>query len=74
MTNKDKFTESKWKEDDFFYKRDRELILAARRQAESEAQIHDLSAVTGISDRQILQDLQRFAFNAETASGRDRRG
>ena len=56
------------KEDDFFYKLDRELILAARRQAESEAQLRDLSAITGISDRQILQDLQRFDFTAETAS------
>jgi hypothetical protein len=67
MADNEQFTDSKRKEDDFFYKRDRELILEARRQAESEAQLRDLSAVTGISDRQILRDLQRFDFNAQSA-------
>ena len=67
MANKEHFTDSRRKEDDFFYKRDQELILTARRQAESEAQLRDLSAVTGISDRQILRDLQRFDYNTQTA-------
>ena len=67
MTNERKPTESRQKEDEFFYKRDQELILTARRQAESEAQLRVLSAVTGISGRQILRDLQRFDYNTQTA-------
>ena len=67
MTSKEQYTDSRRREDEFFHKRDQELILAARRQAESEAQFRDLSAVTGISDQQTLQDLQRFDYNAQTA-------
>jgi hypothetical protein len=67
MANQEQFTDSRRREDEFFYKRDQELILAARRHAESEAQFRELSAVTGISDQQILQDLQRFDYNPQTA-------
>src|SRR5262249_62401333 len=67
MANKEQFTDSRRREDDFFYRRDRKLILAARRQVDLEAQLRDLSAVTGISDRQILRDLQRFDYNPQTS-------
>lgn len=42
MTNKEQFTDSRRREDEFFYKRDQELVLAARRQAESEIQFREL--------------------------------
>jgi hypothetical protein len=66
MTNKEQSTDSRRREDEFFYKRDQELILTARRQAESETQFHELMAVTGIRDHQTLQDLQRFDYNPQT--------
>jgi hypothetical protein len=60
--------DSQRKVNDYFHKRDRELIVTARRQAVLEAQLRDLSGVTGLTDRQLLRDLQRVGYSAATAS------
>jgi hypothetical protein len=54
------------KEEDFFYKRDRELLDKARRQAEVEAERRYLGEITGIADEEIVRELQQLGYNRET--------
>ena len=69
MPNKELFPDSKRaNEDDFFYRRDRELIERARREDEAEAQRRHLGEVTGIADDDILRDLHQLGYNRETVA------
>jgi hypothetical protein len=58
--------DARHREDEFFYRRDQELLEAARRQAHAEEQLRELSAASGIADPGILQELQRFEYHART--------
>src|SRR5262245_15408986 len=55
-------------EDEYFRKRDAELVERARRQAERDAEFRRLSEVTGVSDEVILRDLQHLGFDADTVT------
>jgi hypothetical protein len=67
MAKDERPVDSQRQEDEYFYKRDQELIEAARRRADAEAQLGALGAATGIADRDLLQDLLRLGYNAQTA-------
>ncbi len=54
------------REDDFFYRQDRELIERLRQKADREAALHGLSAATGIADRELLRELLRLGYEPET--------
>jgi len=66
-TERDYYAESQRKEDDFLYRRDRELLKEWRRRAEQEEQLNELSAATGIADREILLDLQEYDYDPASA-------
>jgi hypothetical protein len=54
------------KEDDFFYKQERELIERMRSQAEAGATLRQLAEITGIGDEALLRDLQGHGFSPQT--------
>lgn len=54
------------REHDFFYRQDQELIERMRQRADMEAALRGLSAATGIADRELLRDLHRLGYEAET--------
>jgi hypothetical protein len=67
MSDKDIFAErEKALEDEFFYKKEKELIEKMRQRAESEAERKQMAEVTGVSDDAILQDLLEMGYNHET--------
>lgn len=53
-------------EDDFIYRRDRELIRALRKNSDREAALEELSATLGIADRELLRDLQQVGYEPRT--------
>ena len=53
-------------EDDYFRKKDRELIEKMRMASASERAKSDLKAKTGITDPDLLKDLQDLGFTPET--------
>jgi hypothetical protein len=53
-------------EDDYFRKRDRELIEKIRRTSAAEQVRTDLGRKTGLDDRELLQELQDLGFTPET--------
>ena len=55
-------------EDDYFRKRDRELIEKMRRASADEDMRRDLSSRTGLLDPEMLQELQALGFTPETAA------
>lgn len=66
MTNKQPFVDAQKKEDEFFYRKDRELIEALRQRADVEAALHNLSAATGIGDRELLGGLRHLGYEPQT--------
>jgi len=56
------------REDKYFRKRDQELIEQARLQAEDEAAVQRLAEAAGVCEEDILQDLQRLGYTAETVA------
>ncbi len=55
------------KEEDFFHKRDRELVERLRAEAEAGIALRQLGEITGIADEALLRDLQRLGFSQQTA-------
>ena len=53
-------------EDDYFRKRDRELIEKMRKAAEAERNRSELSARTGLNDPALVSELQDLGFTPET--------
>ena len=67
MTDKDIFAErGRSLEDDYFRKKDRELIEKMKQAAEAEQSRRDLGQRTGLTDPELLQDLQDLGFTNET--------
>jgi hypothetical protein len=55
-------------EDDYFRKKDRELIEKMRRAAAADAARQDLRSRTGLQDPELLQELEALGFTPETVS------
>ena len=55
-------------EDDYFRKKDRELVEKMRRAAAAEETRKDLSARTGLTDPELLQELEALGFTPETVN------
>src|SRR5262245_63465044 len=55
-------------EDEYFRKRDQELVERARLLAEDQAKLQRLAEAAGVQDEHILRDLQRLGYTAETVS------
>jgi hypothetical protein len=55
-------------EDEYFRKRDQELVEKARLRAEDEAGFQRLAEAAGVSDEDILRGLQRLGYTAETVT------
>ena len=53
-------------EDDYFQKRDRELIEKMRRQAKAEADLRELGERVGVTDPDVIRDLAELGFTPET--------
>ena len=55
-------------EDEYFRKRDQELVEKARLRAEDEAAFQRLAEVAGVDDEDILRDLQTLGYTVETVT------
>ena len=67
MTDHDAFAErGRALEEEYFRKKDRELVEKMRRAAAADQARGDLSKQTGISDPAVLAELQELGFTAET--------
>jgi hypothetical protein len=55
-------------EEDYFRKRDRELVAKMRQAAEAEQARRDMGTKTGLQDPEVLQELQALGFSPETVS------
>jgi hypothetical protein len=55
-------------EDEYFRKRDQELVEKARLRAEHEAALQRFAEAAGVSDEDILRDLQNLGYTAETVT------
>jgi hypothetical protein len=55
-------------EEDYFRKKDQELIDKMRRAAAADAVRRDMSAKTGLQDPELLQELEALGFTPETVS------
>jgi hypothetical protein len=55
-------------EDEYFRKKDRELVEKMRRAAEVEQARKDLSAKTGLHDPELLKELEALGFTPETVA------
>ena len=67
MTDKDIFAErGRSLEDDYFRKKDRELIEKMKHAAEAERSRLELGQRTGLTDPELLKDLQDLGFTPET--------
>lgn len=53
-------------EDEYFRKKDRELVENMRRVAEAEQARRDLTEKTGLDDPQLLHEIQALGFDADT--------
>jgi hypothetical protein len=53
-------------EDDYFQRKDRELIEKLRRQAEAEQQLRELGERIGITDPEVSRELAELGFTPET--------
>jgi hypothetical protein len=54
-------------EDEYFRRRDQELVESMFRRAEEEAAIQRLAAAVGVHDETTLRELQRLGYTADTA-------
>ena len=67
MTEKDIFAErGRSLEEEYFRKKDQELIDRMRRAAEAEENRRELGARTGLEDPELLRDLEDLGFTAAT--------
>lgn len=69
MAEKDGITEHvRAREEDYFRKKDRELIERMRAAAEADRTRRDLEEKTGLHDPELLRDLQELGFTPDTIS------
>jgi hypothetical protein len=69
VTDKDAFKErGRALEEDYFRRKEQELIAKMREKAAAEAARAELGAKTGVADAQLLEDLQELGYTAETIS------
>ena len=69
MTDKDGFKErGRALEEEYFHRKERELIAKMRERAAAESERQRIGATTGVADAQLLQDLQELGYTAETIS------
>ena len=69
MTDKDAFKErGRALEEEYFHRKERELIAKMRERAAAESERQRIGATTGVADAQLLQDLQELGYTAETIS------
>ena len=67
MTDKDAFAErGRTLEEDYFRRREQEVIEKMRRGAAAEAQRRQLGEKAGVADAGVLQDLQELGYTPET--------
>jgi len=67
VTDKDAFKErGRALEDEYFHRKERELIAKMRERATAESERQRIGATTGVADAQLLQDLQELGYTAET--------
>jgi hypothetical protein len=55
-------------EEDYFRKKDRELLEKMRQAAAADQTQRDLGAITGITDPEVLRDMASLGFTPETVS------
>jgi hypothetical protein len=53
-------------EEDYFQKRDRELIEKARKQADAQRQLRELGERVGVTDPEVSRELAELGFTPET--------
>jgi hypothetical protein len=61
-------TRGRTPEDEYFWRRDRELVEKMRRAAAAESARRDMSAKTGLDDPEMLDDLHALGFTPDTLS------
>jgi len=67
MSGKDAFTDRKRaQEEEYFRKKEKELIEKMRRHAELEAERQQMGQALGIADEDLLKDLQELGYNRDT--------
>ena len=67
MSTKDGFTDlGQSKENEYFWKKELELIDEGRRQAKLEAERRHLGEAVGVTDPELLEDLRELGFTPET--------
>jgi ATPase inhibitor IATP len=67
VTERDAFADrGRALEEEYFRKREQELIEKLRRRAAAEAQLHRLGEQAGVADEEILQDLRDLGYTPET--------
>ena len=67
MTDRDAFAErGRTLEEDYFRRKEQEVIEKMRRSAEAEAQRRRLGDQAGVADEDVLADLQALGYTAET--------
>jgi len=67
MSDKDAFTErERWLEEEYFRRRDQELLDRIRQQRELESERQDLAEMIGVSDPDLLGALQDLGFHKDT--------
>jgi len=69
MTEKDAFADRKRaQEEEYFRKKEQELIAKMRRRAEAEAERQRMAEATGIADEEVLRDLQELGYTRESVT------
>jgi hypothetical protein len=68
MANDDVIHGKRENEEEYFRRQDQELIERLRTASAAEKARRDLDAATGLHDPELLKDVERLGFTAETAS------
>jgi hypothetical protein len=68
MANDDLLHGKRENEEEYFRKQDQELIAKLRTASAAERTRRELDAATGLHDLELLKDVERLGFTAETAS------
>lgn len=67
MTDKDAFAERGHSlEEEYFRRKEKEVIEKLRRNAEAEAQRRRLGELAGVADAEVLRDLQELGYTSDT--------
>jgi hypothetical protein len=69
MSDKDAFRDrERGLEDEYFRKKEKELIERLRKRRESETERQKLAEAAGVKDEQILSDLEQLGFTSDTVA------